>query len=351
MKRKIFTLLTIVFVISAFAGDSFAKTRNKKIRQTNSLVAKLPVSDMVARVDLQRLMSVALPQVLNANPQMLADVNAKIEQIKSATGIDLRRFEQLAVGFKYQQIAPKNVDLQPVALASGKDDSAGLLTAIKAVAKDKIREEKSGTKTIYIFTPQEVVPNTNPSGGNKNIVIPGIGLLMSLDKLFSGEIAVAEFDKNILAIGKPSRVREILESKARVAPDVLALANRNAASVITFGGNAPADMAQFFGLEDDEMGRNLNSIKQMSGGMDFAGENATVTVMAKTATPKQAEELETTVAGLQMFGKSILGGLKGNDKAVYARIVDGAKISRTTDEVNLNLQIPQSDIDILVGKK
>ncbi len=159
MKRKKFILLTISFVLLSLTVASFAKTgRDKKaIVQTNGLAAKLPSSDLVARVDLQRLMNVALPQILNSKPQMLAGVNAKIDEIKAQTGIDLRQFEQIAVGLKYQQNASQIVDLQPVALVSGKYDANILLTAMKLAAKDKFREEKSGAKTIYIFTPRTLV--------------------------------------------------------------------------------------------------------------------------------------------------------------------------------------------------
>jgi hypothetical protein len=351
MKRKIFTLLTAGFVLTSFAVASFAKTgeTKKSSGQTNRLAARLPVSDMAARMDLQRLMTAALPQILKSNPQMMSEVNAKIDEIKAQTGIDLRSFEQLAVGFKYQQIAPKNLDLQAIALVSGKTDTDTLIAAMKIAAKDKFREEKSGANTIYIFTPREIAPNT--TGGNKSITVPGLGVIGSLDKIFAGEIAVTVIDKNTLAIGKPSRVRETLESKARIEQNILALVNRNQSSVISFGGNAPANLSQLLNLDNDDLGKNLDSIRQLSGGMDVANGNATIAVTAKSATAQQAQALEETVTGLQMFGKSILGGLKGDDKAVYSRIVDTAKISRQADEVSINLLVSQSDIDILVGKK
>lgn len=354
MRRKFFSCLAITAVLLSLVIVSFAETKRirKTVRQNNQqvnqLAAKLPASDMVENIDLQRLISVALPQILNTKPQTLAEINAKIDEIKAQTGIDLRQFEQLAVGLKYRQNAPKNVDLQPVALARGKYDANALLTAMKLVAKDKFREEKVGAKTIYIFTPKEIAPNLSLP----NISLPGLGVVVNFDKILSGEMAATALDANTLAFGTPERVRETLESKSRVGQEILALVNRNPNAVISFGGNTPPDLAGFLNMtEADEIGKNINSIRRMYGLMDVNGGKAFVSMTAKTATAQQAADLESTVSGLQMLGKSVLGGMRGNDKAVYARMAENARITRSADEVMLNLQVPQSDIDILLGRK
>lgn len=354
MKRKIFTYPVIVAVLLSLVTVSFAKTEKvkKTVRQTNSLAAELPVSDAAAVIDLQRLLNTALPQILNAKPQTLTVVNAKIDEVKNQTSIDLRQFEQVAVGVNYRQTAPKKFDLLPVALARGKYNADALLTAMKLAAGNKFREEKVGAKTIYIFAPREIVPNNNPQN-NRSIVLPGLGIIIDLDKIFAGEIAVAAFDDKTLAFGKLARVRETLEGKSRIAQNILALVNRNPNVVISFGGNVPTNfLAEMFNLtEDDEIGKNINSIRQMYGSLDAADGKAIVAVTAKTTDAKQAEDLETTVSGFQMLGKSVLGGMRGDDKKIYARMAENAKITREGSEVMLNLQVPQSDIDVLLGKK
>ncbi|MGI9037049.1 MAG: hypothetical protein ACR2GD_13570 [Pyrinomonadaceae bacterium] len=358
MKRKIFNYLMITTVLFSLIVTSFAGTRKVKkiVSQTNQptdqLVAKLPASDVAARIDLQRLMNVALPQILNAKPQMLTGINAKIDEIKSQTGIDLRQFDELAVGAAYSQTASKNFDLQPVALASGKYEMNALLTVMKLAAKDKFREERVGAKTIYIFSPREIVPNKNPQNAGSSIILPGLGMIINLDKIFAGEMAVAALDAHTLAFGNLARVRQTLENKPRLGQDILALVNRNPNAVISFGANMPPDFARFLNMtETDEIGKNINSIRQMYGALDADGGSAQISVTAKTANAKQAEDLESTVAGLQTLGKSVLGGMRGSDKAVYARMAENARITRAGSEVMLNLQVPQSDIDVLLGKK
>jgi hypothetical protein len=72
---------------------------------------------------------------------------------------------------------------------------------------------------------------------------------------------------------------------------------------------------------------------------------------AKTLKPEQAQSLQETLEGLQMVGKALIGGSKSADKKIYARMIDNAKISRTGNEVMLNLQVPQTDINVLIGEK
>ena len=61
------------------------------------------------------------------------------------------------------------------------------------------------------------------------------------------------------------------------------------------------------------------------------------------------QSLLDTLQGLQTIGKAFLGGAKGPEKAVYSRMIDNAKFVRNNNEVTLDLSVPQSDIDILIG--
>ena len=70
---------------------------------------------------------------------------------------------------------------------------------------------------------------------------------------------------------------------------------------------------------------------------------------ARTLQNAQAKSLHETLEGLQMLGKAFLGGSKAADKQVYSRMIGAAKFSLQANEVTLDLQVPQSDIDILVS--
>ena len=113
----------------------------------------------------------------------------------------------------------------------------------------------------------------------------------------------------------------------------------------------PNGMSAFLPFENDELGKNIDSIRQVSGGLNIGDGITSLSVTAKTLKDEQAQGLQETIEGLQILGKAFLGGSKSADKRVYARMIENAKISRSGSEVSFDLQVPQTDIDVIVGKK
>jgi hypothetical protein len=353
MRKKIFAfLIACAFTLNA-AGLAFADVKSKnKERQSSQLAALLPVSDMVVTVNTQRLFNEALPQILSANQPMLSSIIGKIDEIKAQTGIDLRQFEQFAIGVSSKKTLAKDFDFQPVILARGSFNSAALVSLAKVASKGKYREEKVGDKTVYIFTPQEIVGKNKPQ--NNQPATQSSVFSKSIDKMLNSltrELAVTTYDNGTLAIGSPARVRETFQAKTRVNAEVLSLVNRKPDALINFGARIPSGMSGLINLDNDELGKNLDSIRQVSGSLDVSGGNAVFSLLARTFKPEQAQALKETLDGLQMVGKAFIGSAKGADKKVFARMIDNARITNNGTDVMLDLQVPQSDIDILVGLK
>ncbi|MGI8638372.1 MAG: hypothetical protein ACR2MG_00230 [Pyrinomonadaceae bacterium] len=352
MKKKIFALfVACAFVINGI-GAVFADTNsNKKAGQTSQLVALLPASDGVMTLDVQRLLNDALPQILSGNQLMLSKVLGKIDEIKNQTGIDLRQFQQVAVGVATKQLSAKEIDFEPVVLARGTFNAGALLAVAKVASKGKYREEKIGDKTVYVFTMKEVVKKDKPQ--NKPAVKDS-WFDKAIDRMFTGlsrELAVTSYDNNTLAIGSVARVRETLQTKTRIDSQFLDLIYRKQNVVMSFGANLPNGLSGFIDLDNDELGKNIDAIRQIYGTLDVVGENTNLQVTARTSKPEQAQGLQETLEGLQMVGKALIGGSKSVDKKVYGRMIDNAKISRNGNEIMLNLQVPQTDINVLIGEK
>jgi hypothetical protein len=344
MKNKIFALFILAaFVLSAVALI-FADTKTSKAN--NELAALLPASDLVVTLDAQRLFNQALPQVLAANPKTLAEINAHVDELKSKTGLDARQFQQVAIGLATRQISAKDVEFEPFVLARGNFNS-GALVAVAKMASGTYREEKIGGRTVYIFTAKEILDKNKPTASNSYFS----KIFDKITKSLTREVAVTTYDDKTLAFGTPARVREAFETKTRVASDVLGLVNRNPNAVVSFGGNMPNGMSAFLPFDNDELGKNLDAIRQISGGLNIGSGNAALSVTAKTLKDEQAQGLKETMEGLQMLGKAFLGASKSPDKQVYARMIENAKIARVGSEVSFDLQVPQTDIDVLIGKK
>lgn len=350
MTKKLLVLtLTAIFALNASVFADAKKPRGQKktaaaaarqISQQQTLAAALPASDGAIVIEAQRLLNEAMPQILAGNPQKLAEINAEIEEIKTRTGLDMRQFEQIAVGVAFRQ---KTVD--PAILARGKFSAAALLTAAKFAFKDKYREEKIGDKSVYVFSAKEIAARNKPATADSS------GQAKTFDFIFNkmpAELAVTVFDANTLAIGSLERVRETLEGKARISAGVLALLKSKPNAAVSFAANTPTGMAQFFNLDDDEFGQSLASIRQIYGAMSVVGANAVVSINAKSVNAARAQALEETLNGLQGLGRGLLGGAKSGDKKVYLALVENLKITRAGAEISLNTQVANSDLAALI---
>ncbi len=111
-------------------------------------------------------------------------------------------------------------------------------------------------------------------------------------------------------------MRETFESKLRVGADVLDLVSREPNAVMSFGAKLPNGLSEFVDMDNDEIGKNLEAIRQISGAVDVGDGRATVSLVAKTLEAAQAKSLQETLEGLQMIGKAFIGGAKGADKKV-----------------------------------
>ncbi|MEO6588341.1 MAG: hypothetical protein ABIP06_03345 [Pyrinomonadaceae bacterium] len=346
MKIKLLTFLTAAFVFALFAGLFDTKTSAKN---ASELAALLPASDIVVTMDAQKTFNTALPQVLSANQEMLDRINAHIDEMKTKIGIDARQFEQIAVGAKTRQISPQQTEVEPFILARGTFNSTQLITIAKLASKGKYTEEKIGSRTVYVFKINELSAQNKPQTSNSFF-----GRMMDkMLKSLSSEIAVTAFDNNTLAFGTAARVREAFaaNSKSRVSAEMLGLANKNPNAVVNFGGKMPKGIGALLPLDNDELGKTIDAISQFSGSLDVADGKTNLFVMAKTLKEDDALNLYDTIDAMRSLGKMFLGGNKNPDKQVYARMIENANITRNGTEVSLDLQVPQSDLDVIVGKK
>ncbi len=346
MKIRILALSCLCVLVLNLAGSAVADSKRKAVSQANQLALLLPASDGVVTLDVKRFFSVALPKLLTSNQPMLEKITAKIDEMKAKTGIDVRQFEYIAAGVTAKKITAKEYDIDPVVIARGQISSASLIGAAKLASNGKYREEKVGDKTIYIFSAKDLADQAKhqvPAVKDSDLADKVIGT-------FSKDIAVTVIDTATIAFGDVALVRQTADvNRKPVSTDLISLLAKKETSVVNFAGKMPNGMSVFLPLENDELGKNIDSIRYVYGNMDMAAEAMTVNVTARTLQNSQATALHETLEGLQLVGKALLGGSKAPDKQVYTRLLENAKFSAKGNEVMLDLQVPQADIDILVG--
>ena len=277
--------------------------------------------------------------------RLLGEIMAKINEMENRTGIDLRKFDQVAVGVAFKTISAKETDYEPILIAGGDINAGALVAVAKLASKGTYREEKIGERTVYVFTVKDVVqkssskPTTSKVGGMIDDALKGL----------SKEIAVTSIDANTLAIGTLPRVRETLEGKTHASSELTSLLSQKETAAMSFATRIPGGMGALIPLDNDEIGNNINSIQVMAGSLDVAAAGTNLQVMARTAKADQAQSLKEMLDGLKMLGGAFLGGSKRSDQQVYSRMIKNAKIANRANEVTLDLLVPQADIDILVA--
>lgn len=346
MKKKIFALLTLSVIV--FGAFGYVNAQNNKAKSANQLLAILPPSDGAVTIDTKRFFGEALPQILSANQPLLTDITGEFDKIKAATGIDFRQFEHVAASVNAVKVSETQYNFEPLVLARGQYNAAGLVAVAKIVSNGKYREEKIGERTVYVFSAREFIEQHKAKITNSFVT-------KLLDKVLtglSGEVALTAYDTNTLALGTPARVREFfVETKTRISGEVLDLVSRRPNAIINFGARVPNGLARFFDLDNDELGKNLDAVRFLSGSMDVADGNTAVWLSAKTVNAEQAKGLKDTLDGLQALGKALLGASKSPDKKAYGKMVENARIAQAGNEITLDLLIPQADLNVTVGAK
>jgi hypothetical protein len=347
MKTRLLSLAAIAVLLLNVVGFAVADTPRAlaKKRQVTRLVSLLPASDGVAVFDSKRFLTDALPRILSANQPMLGQILQKIDEMQTRTGIDLRKFDQVAVGVAVKQISAKETDLEPVVIATGDVDAAALAAGARLAGKDTYREEKIGDRTVYVFIPKAAAQKTGTPVTNSKIA----GMVDKALSGFTKEIAVTTLDRNTLVIGTLGRVRSTVEAKTRVAPDVIGLLSVKETSVASFAFKAPGGMSQILPLDNDALGINVDAISYLSGSLDVGSLGTSLHALARTKKAEQALELKDTLDVLTQFGRLAFRNTKRPDQQVYARMIRDAKFEVRGTDLTLDLLVAQSDIDVLIG--
>lgn len=345
VKSKVFALFALFAVVVGLSGSAVAGPRKKKKAPAGPpLVSFLPASDAAMTVDAKRVINDAIPQLLGGNKKMLGDVLRTIDEMKAKTGLDARQFNELAVGMSNIKAGASGFDFDVAMLARGTFSSAAMLELAKK--SSEFREEKVGDRTILIFSIKKTADAATIGAADK---LPD-QITDSIDAFVSKEMALTTWDANTLLAGTPARVREAIGATPRMGADLIAMVSRNPSAMMSFGAKLPTGLADFLPLDIDELGESLKGIRELSGWMDVANGMTSLSVDAKTAEQTQAKTLHATLTSLKGFA-GLLTGSKRADQKVYGKMIENVKLAQTGNNVSLDLSVPQSDINVILGPK
>ena len=336
MKTKILSSVFVVsLLLAGLSSVGIAQTsRGAAARTRQSLLSRLPTSDAVAQVNVKRVLSEALPKLLAGKSAKLAEVNSQIEQFKTRTSLDLRSFDELALGMLYSYPSVGITKIDTVAVARGVFNTGAIVAAGKVAANGKYREEKYLGKTIYIFTLDHRVK------------------LLGLLDLKIKELAVTPLDANTLALGDADRVRNTVAAskETRFAnAELIALATQDPNAIVGFGGNVSAELLQNLRIGNEAIAKDLAAVRRAYGSLGMTDKDLELLVAARTVDAGSARSLGDTVEGLRQFGALLTNRLSGIRGVLARSALGNLKITTQGNELKIRTAVAQSDVAPLVG--
>jgi hypothetical protein len=338
-KRIYASFIALMMVMGAVAVCVYGQTKNSVSASTlaaSDPLLMLPASDAVAVIDVQRLLTEAMPRALAGNPARLAEANAEIERFKTRTGIDLRSFDRIAAGMRFGNRSSAATEERKVAIAHGTFDAAAFVAAGRLASKGKYREEKYEGKTIYIFTLEQQVK------------------LFGVMNMKVTDLAVTSLDANTLAMGDPAGVRAAIDASAgrgaRVNSELVGLATRNPNAMIGFGANLPPSAAQSLDIDNEEIVKTIGSIRQVYGSIGTTSAGFDMLTVARTENATQAQSLNDTIAAAKQFA-AMLASHVSRDSAkgkLVENALESMKVTMQGNEVQIRLELAQADVATLV---
>jgi hypothetical protein len=333
----LFLAFSITALISfALPGDAQTRTATATVKvqsATSAPLSMLPPSDLVAFVNIKRLITEAAPKILADNPTKLAEFNAEIDKLKTQTGLDARSFESIAVGLRYQNPSPNVTTADAVVIASGTFNASALLAAGRLISKGKYQEQKYNDATIYIFSI------------NDQVGVTGLPYMKVKD------LAVTTLGTNSLAIGELAAVRATLDaSKTRggTNADLITLASRTPNALMGFSANVPPSLSRGVSVGNDEISKLVGSIRQAYGAVGTTANGFDLMAIARTENPGQAVSLSETLTALKQFGGMLVGQLPAETRALAQSALDSLKIGAQGNETSIKFELQQADITTLM---
>lgn len=321
-----------VLPVASYAQRSRKATPTAATR-TPGLMSSLPQSDAVALINVNRLLDEAMPKLLAENPARLAEVTNELANFKTQTGLDLRSFDQIALGFRYLYPAEGITKISTVGVARGTFNAAAIVAAGRVAANGKYVEQKYRGKTIYIFTLNRQLK------------------LLGLWDINVGDLAVTSLDSNIIALGELDAVRGVIDaqtSRKYANPELIALASRDPNAIIGFGGNLTEKLLANLRVTNDGVARQITAVRQVYGTLGMTTTDLELMLAARTVDPDSARNLSDTVEGLKQFGAIFINRLSPAKGTLARSALNNLKITTQGNELQLRTAVAQADVTPLI---
>jgi hypothetical protein len=281
---------------------------------------QLPASDIVAVVDVKRVMGELLPRLKKISVGGIGKTASEIELFAKLSGIDPAQVQAAALGIKITETLSRGSGV--ILLQGVTVDTQKLAAAAKAAGHELKSAEQQG-KTIYTLSLKEKADAP------------------------ANDIHFAVLNPQRLAIGDLSAVQSILTAAtATTAHAGLAqtLKETKATGLIRYAGNLPEALRVMLASQG-ELFAQVAAVKTIFGALDLNGDNTvTVESRARTASNNDATQLRESLRGLIELGKVFVTGDDPKSK-MYSALLDKVQLDTQAQDVTITLVLPKELIE------
>ncbi len=308
-------ILALASSLTSIASPPEHHTPPPRVVENASL---LPASDVIAVIDVARLMNELMPRVNLIDSNLEKDLKKFIAD----TGIDPYQIKSAILGFS---MGEKTNNFTMIADGVNLD-----IERIKTALKDKKDELKTSEyKGKQIF-----------SIGAKQ------GKKVGIDEA----MAFSTIDGDRVAVGTLSGVQGAIDAQATGTPNagnakLITLLSQANTGIVRFAATLPQSAIKDLDAQGDLFAQ-FASIKSIVGSVEMTKDmDAIIDARMSAVSSAEAAKLKKGLAGLMEMGKGILGSLGDPQMKLLGGLIDNIKIGTVDADVTLSVTIPSKMFD------
>lgn len=344
--QKFFRSSLILCLLIGVTGLAIAQSTTKPIAKTaggkpaaapavnDELLALLPVSDVLAVVDINRLFNQLLPSLANLQTGGLEKMGKELAEFAQKTGIDPAKVNRAVLGLNL-----KGTQAIGTVIVSGVDLTNQQIESALKEFKSEFKTSDYQGKTIFSVLSKIKAPEAGP-------------LSVKTD-----ETALAALGGQRFVFGDLVAVKQVIgistgAAKGGVTPEMAAALNETKSSALLRFALSIPESLKTEAADQGDLFKSVGTIKMILGTFDVAADfSLSLDALMRTVSRKDATELEEGLKGLVGLIRGIFGGATGDAKAdPIGQLFDQIKIGSKLNDVSLSISLPRTILDQLLKK-
>jgi len=343
MQKFLSSVLILCLIAGAVAAQSTAPARGQAAAPASTapaavdeLIGLFPSADLIAVVDVNRLVNELLPRLAEIEAGGLNKLAKQITDFTKKTGVDPAKATSAVLGFSME-----GTEGSGAVIVSGLDLSPSQVEAAMKEFKTEYKTADYKGKTVFNMVPKEKEKKAEAGP-----------VAVKTD-----ETALAALGNQRFVVGDLKVVRQVIDvssgaAKGNVAPTmVAALKETRSSALVRFAVNVPESLKRS-AADQGDLFKSVNTIQVILGTFDVANDfSLALDAVMRTTSQKDAAELEEGLKGLVSLVKSIFGGASGDPKVeAIGQLLDQIKIGSKQSDVSLSVTLPRATLDLLMKK-